>query len=408
MRKFTLLVGLGMLVTVMTGADGGGCFGGGSDPDPQPDAGAVANYPRTCTADTDCDTTEVCHPIGFVCVKNCANDSTVCGDEFCVETTFNGKTASVCKCETCPTGEVCSEDLDDVCETRCTSSADCQAFEGQDRVCNEDGLCVFVPASPCDPACTNGQICDDTGAVPVCVDPCTASSCNLPGLSKCNSTTKLCEPCSQDSDCESVPDGDYRCDKSGQTPVCVSTATSCNPAVLQPGLNDGPDTCNYGEVCSSATNTCVATLPDGTCATGYSWNPSLKGPVIVILSNPQSFQGSSTPCNGLTDRDCCGPAAGATGRGGGMGVDIEFYAPAGISASGWQATADSIKFIDPTGAVMSAGHFADYPSAGATYSNAALHAGVCTKNGSTAEIDPSGWSVYLVDSAGAGGNPACL
>ncbi|HEY3446763.1 MAG TPA: hypothetical protein VGK67_10385 [Myxococcales bacterium] len=412
MRKLSLIIALGTMVTFLAGADGG-CGGGGSTSDPDtggntgPDGGVVANYPKTCTGDSDCLATEVCHPIGLVCVKNCLNDATVCGQDSCVETTFGGKTVSVCKCDVCAAGgEVCSKDLDDVCETKCTANADCNAFIGQTRTCDTaTGLCKFQAPGACDPACTNGQVCDANG---VCIDPCpTAKACNLAVEPKCNTTTKLCEPCAQDSDCASVPNGTYKCDKTGTTPTCVSTATTCNSTVLAPGANKGPDTCNYGDVCATGTNVCTATLPDGTCATGYTWNKALQGPVVFSVTG-YSFQGSSTPCSGATDKDCCAPATGVTGRGGGMAVDIEFYAPNKIAGGTWTEKSGQIKFIDTTGAVMSSGHFADFPTANATYSIKPLHAGVCTKNGGTAQIVTDGWSVYLVDSTGAGGNAACL
>ena len=386
MRKITLAIALGTLALA-------GC--GGTDPGTESDAGSL-NFPKTCTANADCLSSEVCHPIGQVCVKNCKTDATVCGDDMCVETTWNGVTESVCKCETCGvTGEVCSKDLDDVCESACTSNADCAAFSPQTRICGTDGVCKFGAALPCG-GCPSGKVCDTL--IDTCIDACTSTSCTGSSASKCG-TTGLCEACGVDADCANVPGGTYKCDKTGATPKCVSTGVGCNPNNLAPGAADGQDTCAYAEVCSTLAVCTAGALPDDTCAPGYTWNEALKGPVIVSVTG-ESFTGTGTACNGATDVDCC-----ANGNGG-FRVDIEFYAPNGILGGNWTAKSQQIKFIKPDGTVIDAGHFADFPSAGAKYSITPLHAGGC--GSTTAGIPVTGWSVYLTDADGAGGNAACL
>ncbi|MGC4115851.1 MAG: hypothetical protein QM765_14905 [Myxococcales bacterium] len=394
MRKFSFVVGLSALVIFMAGADGGGCFGGGSSSDPDA-GGTVANYPRTCTGDSDCATTEVCHPIGLVCVKSCAGDSTVCGDESCVETTFNNKTVSICKCDTCKTGEVCSKDLDDVCETRCTSNTDCQAFLGQTRVCNSNGICEFS-TSPCGAPCPANKVCDPIGAV--CIDVCTATSCNTANHAKCNATSGLCEACSVDADCANVGTN-LKCDKTSNPPSCVSKATTCNPANLAPGANKGPDTCNYGEVCDATTNSCTATVPDGTCVTGYAWNKLQFGPVITSVAGT-----SSATSNGTTECGNAGPK---------IEVVVEFYAPGGLNYVSFK------DFLDPTAGAGCLGHLpftkvdgnaatvtgASYirglPTTGETYGS--FTAGLCTSNNVL-----GGRAVWIIDGDGSASNPACL
>ncbi len=395
MRELKLLAGVAVLAMFTMGAESSGCFGGGTD-DPDPEL----NFPKTCTATADCLSDEVCHPIGKVCVKNCETDATVCGDDECVETmNFDGESAYVCKCSTCSVdGEVCSADLDDVCESRCTSSSDCAAFTGQNRECSSEGLCVFAAVGPCNGGCPTGQVCDTN--IDSCIDACTAASCNSSAAPVCGASG-LCEACSVDADCAGVGTS-YTCDKTGAAPVCVSSAVTCNASNPAPGSNFGPDTCNYGDVCSNSV--CVAdALPDRTCAaaSSTSWDPTntRHGPVITVVS-AEAFTGTGVACNGATDRDCCANGAG------GFRVDIEFYAPNGIAGGSWTAKSQQIKFVKPDGTIFDAGHFADFPDTGATYSIKPLHAGGCAPG--ITGIDPTGYAVYLVDAEAAGGNPACL
>ncbi|MBI5542801.1 MAG: hypothetical protein HY901_02855 [Deltaproteobacteria bacterium] len=333
--------------------------------------------PVVCNADSDCTAgTEICHPVGFVCVKTCtaATDCTGTG-ETCADVadstgTVKGK---ICKCgtTTCSAvtvdggtnNQVCSS-IDNLCENRCAQDSDCGDFFPQTRKCN-------TTKGQCEPSTASGCTSD--------------SQCTSATAARCNTSSGQCEACTTDTQCAHIGSG-LKCDSSG---ACVSQGTTCNANVLLPGTNGGPDTCAYGEVCVGAT--CSASLPDGTCATtmGSSWNTSPLGPVIFVADG-QSFASNATYC-----------AGGA----GGFTVDVEFYSVHGISKGTWSENVQQVQFYRKSDHRKSdAGIIVDFPEDGAKHGS--FKTGMC---GSAAgAIDPTGYALYMIDSNGGGGNLVCL
>jgi hypothetical protein len=195
----------------------------------------------TCTDDTQCLESEICHPDAKVCVQTCTS-SADCPD-----------TAKTC-------AALSATNSQQIC--KCSTDALCNlGREEQDLACAPDSK-VCAPKCTADVDCAEGQMCDTTAGV--------------------------CKP-------------------SG------STGQTCNPA-------NQPDTCSYGQVCSSATNKCEA-APQGTCtqATGApAWNQTGgTAPVIVsATATALSTTNTTTQC----------------GDGGPAGlVTIRFYAPGGLT-----------------------------------------------------------------------------
>ncbi len=260
--------------------------------------------------------------------------------------------------------------------------------EGTTFMCRK--LCRAGIAGDCD----TGQTCTTVWAadyeiedIGVCQvpNPCSTAGCPSATASKCNPTTDRCEACVVDADCAGVPAGGARL--SCLQGTC--TPTACDPAVKAPGPANGPDSCRYGESCQGAA--CSATLPDGSCASAsvYTWNKTLAGPVIT------GFLGVSFP----SDATLC------AGGNGGFYVDLDFYAPAGmLAATSWTDRVKQVKFIKPGGVITNSGIMQNYPSAPGTFGT--LRAGLC--GGSPGSVPLAGYSVYLLDSAGAGGNAVCL
>jgi hypothetical protein len=155
-KTFWMLTALSAMSLVMTGCpeDGGGSV--------------------TCSSDTDCLESEICHPTAKACVTTCTS-SADCPDsaKTCAAVT-TGSTTQVCQCSTdalCNTDRaeadlVCST-LDKVCAPKCAADLDC----GTGRTCDTaTGQCK---AGPTGVDCTFGS--------------CTAAN------QVCNSTTNKCE-----------------------------------------------------------------------------------------------------------------------------------------------------------------------------------------------------------------------
>ncbi len=377
---------------------------------------------KTCNADADCVAgKEICNPTGKVCMKTCTA-ATDCDSRLptCAEiqdkdgkSLTNGTKVCQCGVTTCGTLEgdagtvnlVCSVGLDFLCEKPCSADADCGDFFPA-RTCDKTKkFCVQQATSACNPACTGGQVCNEatgqcytpagcnpacTGgqvcnASNVCVAACTATSCTAVDASKCNATTGLCEKCGADADCANTG-ANMKCDTAAGK--CVSNALKCDPQVKAPGTAKGPDTCAYGDVCMGAT--CKAgQLPPVDCksAEGYSWNQGLKGPVVFSVS-----------ATSFTDRkDLCGSGVG-------FSVDVDFYAPNGMASNlGWTEQVKQVVFRDSDHSESPAGIMQGY-SSGATFGT--FKTGLCASPGKA--LTYPGWSFYLVDSKGAGGNVSCL
>lgn len=385
---------------------------------------------KTCNADADCASgTEICNPTGKVCMKTCTA-ATDCDSRLptCAEIQDKNGTSltngtKVCQCgvSTCGTAAaegdagtvnlVCSVGLDFLCEKPCSADTDCGDFFPARTCDTTKKFCVQQATSACNPACTGGQVCNEatgqcytpstcnpacTGgqvcnASNVCVAACTATSCTTVEASKCNAVSGLCEKCGADADCANTGTN-MKCDTAAGK--CVSNALKCDPLVKAPGTAKGPDTCSYGEVCMGAT--CKAgQIPPGDCtsAEGYSWNQALKGPVVFSVS------GTSFASDGNRCKDKDGKPAG------GFIVDVDFYAPNGLKTGiTWADKVKQVQFFQPNKTKSDAGIVELYPSAPATYGS--FKVGMC---GSAATaVSFAGYSLYLIDSEGAGGNVACL
>ncbi len=108
---------------------------GGSPGEPWP-------VPRNCS---QCSSDEVCNPFGKVCMHVCtsAADCPV-GEEACallLDSSGNPLAQMTCTCtsSSCGGSAQCSQ-VDNLCEERCSTNADCTSFQPP-RLCN-DGMCL--------------------------------------------------------------------------------------------------------------------------------------------------------------------------------------------------------------------------------------------------------------------------
>ncbi len=185
-----------------------------------------------CTADTDCGSGSICHPVEKVCVqtcesaadcpdsaKNCEGLNQSTGTDGGTQTSDAGVGQKICKCATSvlcngltnPGGSLVCNDETRVCVTKCGSDADC----GSGRTCDTaSGQCKAGSGGTCTPACATGQTC--------------------------------------------------------QNGTCVTQQTTCNSSNAQ------PDVCAYGQFCSS--NVCTA-VPAPTCV---NFDPTQGGKAPVF------------------------------------------------------------------------------------------------------------------------------
>jgi hypothetical protein len=179
----------------------------------------------------------------------------------------------------------------------CSTDADCL----ENEICHPD-------AKVCAQTCPSGNGSDCPNSAKTCE---AVSATNTTKICKCTPDTTFCasdERVSDASNLECSPTAKI-CVPKGTTPV----ETSCNPA-------NQPDTCSYGNVCSSSTNKCEA-APEGTCtqATGApAWNKT-GGTAPVIVSATAEFLSST---NASTE---CGSGVSAAL------VTINYYAPGGLT-----------------------------------------------------------------------------
>lgn len=218
--------------------------------------GEPTPMPTTCTSDSQCGASEVCHTLLKSCVAACtsAND---CPDSAKKCATLSGATAGAdggargfCQCATdalCDrgtAGQVCQDKSTLVCAAKCTASSGCPTGFTCDTATGKCGTA----------AATDGGT--DGGTMDAGVTSCTPGSCTAGQI--CNPTTSMC----------------------GAPAAC----SSANPQ---------PDTCVYGLVCTGAA--CAEANRTGvTCgnfdmvATPKAWNPATvnpKGPVTVAMNS---------------------------------------------------------------------------------------------------------------------------
>jgi len=324
-----------------------------------------------CTSESDCVAgTETCHPIGRICVPTCTmaadcpSNQKDCG---VIKDPITGAALTqekVCQCQTdqlCKDGDpestlMCSP-IDNICEPRCTTNADCSDFSPT-RTC-ENGYCVPPKCSP--------------------------DSCFDPRAGKCQSNGS-CGPCTQDGDCFNRTDGNTDC----LDGVCVNPSSSCNPSNAAPGSAGGPDTCAYGDRCNAGA---CEDVGDASCtAAGYhSWNQSDRGVVFYRVVKVQGFTDEATsPCSNLSPW---------------FEVTLDFYAPNGFTYSGslYQQSAQDLgpfNFILANGQRHGAGVVKEFPSKGAP-SGRLVVGGCGTSNG-------SGRALLFIDSRGKAGNAICF
>ncbi|MFZ5470744.1 MAG: hypothetical protein ACOZIN_15030 [Myxococcota bacterium] len=237
-----------------------------------------------CSSDSQCLTGEICHPVAKQCVQTCTAGAD-CPDSAknCAPiggagssdagTAPDGGTTGgtkICQCATtqlCNSGSaggslVCNNESK-VCEVKCTNDSGCSGGRKCDTATGE---CKTAAPVGCTPACTGNQVCDTS--MNMCMDRCTTGSCA--SGKTCNVSTGVCE-----------------------------TAGTCNAANAQ------PDTCAYGQYCS--TGTCADVAPKPTCAnftsgaTMATWNAATDtGPIIFSV---QKISQDSTWCSGGVDPD---------------------------------------------------------------------------------------------------------
>jgi hypothetical protein len=171
----------------------------------------------TCSADTDCIESEICHPTAKVCVKTCTAGADCPSSAKTCAALSTTDSRLVCQCATdtlCnsdgATDLVCSN-LDKVCAPKCTSDAAC----GTGRTCDTaTGQCkAGSTGGTCSPACGAGQVCDTSTRT--CVN--NGAACTGEGQSTCVYGSQFCSS----SACTALP-----------APTCQNYTNLSNKSVL--------------------------------------------------------------------------------------------------------------------------------------------------------------------------------
>lgn len=198
----------------------------------------------------------------------------------------------------------------------CSTDADCL----ENEICHPD-------AKVCAQTCPSGNGSDCPDSAKTCE---AVSATNTTKICKCTPDTTFCTSdvrVSDASNLECSPTAKI-CVPKGSTPV----ETSCNPA-------NQPDTCGYGNVCSSTTNKCAA-APEGTCtqASGApTWNKT-GGTAPVIVSTSAQFLSSTD-----SSTECGGGVSAAL-------VTINYYAPGGLTThTSFSDLTNHVKFRTASG-----------------------------------------------------------
>jgi MYXO-CTERM domain-containing protein len=258
--------------TVKNAQDQVECAPAGTDP-----AGCLETPVCLCKGQNGC--REPCFNVacaaGKVCAKFGPNAGT-CVDDSCYLTLCEGCDKDChdgacinnpCKAGTCPPGEVCKPSADwstAICVKSC-----------QDVVCPGGTLCVDGDCKPtCDPACPEGQVCDEkANGGPTCVPTKCTQPCANGGY--CDPLTGICG----DDPCAGVvcPEGQACKDGSCGDPQGSNTSSSGSGATSGSGAGGGSSG-NAGAVGSSAASgggsKGVFGLPTGgggvSCAVGHA------------------------------------------------------------------------------------------------------------------------------------------
>lgn len=172
----------------------------------------------TCTADTDCTGTEICHPTAKICVQTCTAGADCPSTAKTCAAISAADSRMVCQCSTdalCNTDGttdlVCSN-LDKVCESKCTTDPDC----GTGRTCDTaTGQCKAGSTGTCSPACGTGQTCDPQ--TNTCVNNNPGGTCSGDGQATCKYGTEFCSS----STCTALP-----------TPTCDNYTAFSNKSEL--------------------------------------------------------------------------------------------------------------------------------------------------------------------------------
>ncbi len=208
---------------------------------PTPDAGGGDG---TCSSDSSCKTSEVCHPVAKVCVAKC-NSTSDCPSASLSCAALSGTSAKVCQCSSdgmCGLTEVCQPYS--LCTAKCTSTS-----------------------------CPSGYTCDSA-----------SGKCATPSA-----------PCGFGADAGTCATGK----------LCNYAAGMCEAAGSCSSSSPQPDTCRYSQQCSGSTCASAVSRPacsnfNTTGGTMASFNPATSsGPIIYAVRAPSPAVPTSVCLKGL-------------------------------------------------------------------------------------------------------------
>jgi hypothetical protein len=158
----------------------------------------------TCTDNTQCLESEICHPDAKVCVQTCTSSADCPDTAKTCEAVSASNTQKICKCSTdalCNQGremqDLACDPTAKVCVPKCTADADCAT-----------GQTCDTTAGVCKPKSTTGQTCSGTGQ----------SICSYGEF--CNNGT-----------CATAPVAPTTCENFSQNRPQWSSATSSGPVI---------------------------------------------------------------------------------------------------------------------------------------------------------------------------------
>jgi len=188
LRKMTLMLAvLGTMSLVLTGC---------------PDGGRES---LTCSTDTDCLESEICHPNAKVCVQTCTiGDDCPDSAKTCAEISGAGS-QKIC---TCSSNELCARD---------------ERVTDVELVCDMANTKVCVPKCSADTDCATGQTCNTTTGV------CSAANATCSGVGQ--STCSYGQFCSSSSTCTAAPVAPTTCENFSRNRPAWSATTSNGPVI---------------------------------------------------------------------------------------------------------------------------------------------------------------------------------